>query len=71
MNYKYWSQFLSQEEFELWEVEVLMYIVFRRGDNIFEGDYPTWKDFINASFEWTGTKQGSQYWIDIFRRDNY
>lgn len=70
MNYKYWSQFLSQEEFELWEVEVLMYIVFRRGDNIFEGEYATWKDFINSSFEWSSTKQGSQYWIEIFRRDN-
>lgn len=70
MNYKYWSQFLSQEEFELWEVEVLMYIVFRRGDNIFEGEYATWKDFINSSFEWSSTKQGNQYWIEIFRRDN-
>lgn len=71
MDYKYWCDFLSPEEFEKWEVEALMCIVFRRGENIFERECGAWKDFINDSFDWSSTKQGSQYWIEIFRRDNY
>ena len=72
MDYKYWSQFFSPDEFENWEVEVLMFVVFSRGgrNDFFEREFDNWKEFINASFGWSGTKQGSDYWMDIFERDN-
>ena len=71
MDYKYWCDFLSPEEFENWEVEVLMFVAFSRGRNdFFEREFENWRDFINSSFGWSGTKQGSDYWMDIFERDN-
>jgi hypothetical protein len=67
MDYKYWSRLLSPDEFKNWEVEVLMFVAFSRGRNdFFEREYATWKDFINSSFSWSNTKQGSDYWMDIF-----
>jgi hypothetical protein len=47
MNYKYWCQFLSPDEFENWEVEVLMFLSSGRGRNdFFEIDFDNWKEFI-------------------------
>ena len=78
MNYKYWCRFLEPDEFVNWEVEVLLSETFGRGRdmqsmtrvNLFERDFDTWRDFINASFGWSNTKQGSQYWMEIFERDH-
>jgi hypothetical protein len=69
MNYKYWCQFLEPDEFKNWEVEVLMSEAFIRPCGFLERDFDNWKEFINASFGWSNTKQGSQYWMDIFQRD--
>jgi hypothetical protein len=71
MDYKYWSQLLSPDEFKNWEVEVLMFLSSGRGRNdFFEIDFYNWKEFIDASFTWSATKQGSDYWMNIFQRDN-
>ena len=71
MDYKYWCGFLEPEEFRNWEVELLMCEAFMRhdGNTLLNRDFDTWQEFINASFGWSNTKQGSQYWMDIFQRD--
>ena len=71
MDYKYWCQFLSPDEFKNWEVEVLMSEAFIRPCGFLEREFDNWKEFINGSFAWSRTKQGDQYWMDIFQRDYY
>jgi len=47
MDYKYWCEFLTEEEFRNWEVELLMFEVFSRDDgnrlfqSIFDRDFDT------------------------------
>ena len=69
MDYKYWCQFLSPDEFKNWEVEVLMSEAFIPY-GFLEREFDNWKEFISGSFTWRNTKQGDQYWMDIFQRDN-
>ena len=72
MDYTYWGRFLSPEEFKNWELEVLMCEAFLRYNGDFlEREFDNWKELISGSFTWRNTNQGSQYWIDIFRRDHY
>ena len=48
-----------------------MFLSSGRGRNdFFEIDFYNWKEFIDASFTWSATKQGSDYWMNIFQRDN-
>ena len=70
MDYKYWCQFLSDDEFELWEVETLMVCVTGIYDtDIFSDHYGSFREFISGSFTWRNTKQGHDYWRIIAHRD--
>ena len=78
MDYKHWSEFLSEEEFINWEVEALvsslgwssisMDYYFDESDNIFTNNYDSFRSFINSSFTWSDTKQGHTYWRTISKR---
>lgn len=68
MDYKHWSDFLTEEEFRNWEVEALVahsrdYL--DESDNIFVNNYESLYSFINSSFAWRDTKQGHDYWRSI------
>ena len=67
MDYKHWCQFLSDDEFELWEVETLMYIM--DDYDLFSDNYDSFREFISGSFTWHNTKQGHDYWRIIAHRD--
>ena len=70
MDYKHWCQFLSDDEFELWEVETLMVCVTGVYDpDIFSDHYGSFREFISGSFTWRNTKQGHDYWRIIAHRD--
>ena len=70
MDYKHWCQFLSDDEFELWEVETLMVRVTSVYDLvIFSDNYDSFREFISGSFTWRDTKQGHDYWRIIAHRD--
>ena len=74
MDYKHWSEFLSEEEFINWEIEALvdcsisMNNYFDESDNIFTNNYDSFQLFINSSFTWSNTKQGHRYWRTISNR---
>jgi hypothetical protein len=73
MDYKHWSDFLTEEEFKKWEVEALVahsrdYL--DESDNIFVNSYDSFHSFINSSFCWSETKQGHEYWRTISNREN-
>ena len=74
MDYKYWCDFLTDEEFKNWEIEILMsnsdFMFF---ENTQTTPYPlmrfgTFKSFITSSFCWSSTKQGHEYWSLIRNR---
>ena len=69
MDYKHWCQFLSDDEFKLWEVETLMvYITGVCDPDIFSDHYGSFREFISGSFTWCNTKQGHDYWRIIAHR---
>jgi hypothetical protein len=80
MDYKHWSDFLTEEEFKKWEVEALVaylimadrddYDYFDEFDNIFVNSYDSFRSFINSSFSWSETKDGHGYWRTISNREN-
>jgi hypothetical protein len=70
MDYRYWSEKLTEDEFEEWEVEMLMYHAFHNEDDEFLSDrFHNFKNFIGNSFDWTETKKGSNYWYRLSREE--
>ena len=74
MDYKHWSEFLTEEEFKKWEVEALVSYLddddYFEFDNIFVNSFDSFRSFINSSFSWSGTKDGHEYWRTISNREN-
>lgn len=74
MDYKHWSEFLTEEEFENWEVEALIVNsrdeFFDESYNIFVNNYESLHSFVSSSFAWRNTKQGHDYWRTISNREN-
>jgi hypothetical protein len=64
MDYRYWSGFLTPDEFRKWEVETLM----RFDESKFVTNYRYFENFIRESFNPHDTKDGYRYWIDIIWR---
>ena len=73
MDYKHWSEFLSEEEFKNWEIEALVAHLdgdyFDESDNIFYNQYHSLHSFISSSFAWRDTKQGPEYWRIIANKE--
>ena len=62
MDYKHWTDKLTDDEFEDWEVEMLMCAYLGRNTRILTEPYNSFEDFIGDSFDWYKTKKGSGYW---------
>ena len=64
MDYRYWSRFLTPDEFRKWEVETLMRFDLEK----FCTNYRHFENFIRESFDPNDTKDGRRYWSDIIWR---
>ena len=62
MDYKHWTDKLTDEEFEEWEVEMLMCAYLEDDTRTLTEEYNSFEDFIGDSFDWYKTKKGSGYW---------
>ena len=70
MNYKYWTDKLTDDEFYEWEVEMLMCAFLERNVRTLTEQYNSFKDFIGDSFDWDSTKKGSDYWCELSKRED-
>ena len=68
MDYKYWCQFLTEEEFINWETEALISEI-DEPTRVFSRDFDEFENFISISFIWGSTKQGREYWYNISKRN--
>lgn len=69
MDYKYWVNKLTDEEFQEWEVEMLIYSI-NNDSNFLTRQFRSFFDFIGSSFDWSETKKGYNYWFEIYNRIN-
>ena len=69
MNYKECCEFLTDDEFREWEIEMIINksnLDLRSRLDFLDRDFSGFPTFISSSFTWCETKSGSEYWMELY-----